>query len=157
MNGSCYWEERAAAKRAALRMAANLSAREKGAVVLGVKRSFANDTAHDQTRQRSFERAFRSLDCPDENGNLCDYGDCGREMRRMLRAIDAPYRERIRDLRFAAALDSLDGHPELQRTLSAIRAHRHRRRRQIAAALRIPMTTYAKRFNRICRILGVAP
>ena len=84
--------------------------------------------------------------------NVFDYGDCGRAMRRMLRDIDAPYRERIRSLRFAAAHDALHGHPELQRTLSAIR--RHRRREKIAAALDIPVETYVKRFARICQILG---
>ena len=73
-------------------------------------------------------------------------------MRRMFRDLDAPFRERIRDLRFAAALDALDGHPELQRTLRAIR--RHRRRGKIAAALGIPTETYAKRFTRICQILA---
>ena len=152
MGGANYWAEREAAKRAALKMAARLSAREKGMVVLGVNRGMCDEARHDQTQQRSFERSFLSLDWPDENGNMFDYGDCGRTMRRMLRAIDGPYREHVRDLRFAAALDALDGHRELQRTLRAIR--RHRERRQIAAALRIPPETYAKRFTRICQILA---
>ena len=72
MNGSCYWEEREAAKRAALKMAANLSAREKGLVVTAAKRKLINDVAHDQTQQRMFERGFLSLDRPDENGNMYD-------------------------------------------------------------------------------------
>ena len=152
MSGANYWAEREAAKRDALKMAANLSAREKGLVVTAAKRKLINDVAHDQTQQRMFERGFLSLDRPDENGNMYDYGDCGREMRRTLRSLDAPVRERIRDLRFAAALDALDGHPELQRTLRAIR--RHRQREKIAAALRIPPETYAKRFTRICQILA---
>ena len=152
MNGANYWAEREAAKRATLKMAARLSAREKGTVVLGVNRGMCDEARHDQTQQRSFERAFLSLDRPDENGNMFDYGDCGRTMRRMFRDLDAPLRERIHDLRFAAALDALDGHPELQRTLRAIR--RHRRRGKIAAALRIPPETYAKRFARICQILA---
>lgn len=100
-----YWAEREAAKRAALKMAAKLSAREKGTVVLGVNRGMCDEARHDQTQQRSFERTFLSLDCPDDDGNLYDYGDCGREMRRTLRSLDAPFRERIRDLRFAAALE----------------------------------------------------
>ena len=54
--------------------------------------------------------------------------------------------------RSAATLDALDGYPELQRTLRAIR--RHHRRSEIAAALRIPTETYAKRFTRICQILA---
>ena len=75
-------------------------------------------------------------------------------MRRMLRAVDAPFRERVHDLRFSAALDALDGHPELQRTLTAIRDHSHRGRRHIAAALGIPPETYAKRFTRIRNVLA---
>ena len=149
--GADYWAARETAKSAALRIAANLSAQEKGLAVTAATRGLIDDVRHDQTQQRSFERTFLSLDCPDDNGDTWDYGDCGREMRRMLRAIDAPFRERIRDLRFAAALDALDGHPELQRTLRAIR--RHRRRETIVAALGLPPDTYAKRFTRICRIL----
>ena len=109
----------------------------------------ANEYAHDQTHQRRFERAFLSLDRPDEDGNMYDYGDNGRAMRRTLRGIDAPYRERIRDMRFTAAIDMLDGHPALVETLLAVR--RYRRRRRIAAALGIHMTAYVKRFARICQ------
>ena len=147
-----YWEEYEAAKAEALKMAAKLSARERGTVVTGLKRGMCNEASHDQTRRRRFERAFRSLDRPDENGVTWDYGDCGRAMKRMLRRIDAPYRERRRALRFAAALDALGGHPALQHTLRAIR--RRRRRNEIAAALGISVAAYAKRFTRITRILA---
>ena len=116
----------------------------------------ANEYAHDQTRQRRFERRFLSLDCPDENGDPYDYGDCGRSMRCMMRKLDEPYRDKVRDLRFAASLDALDGHPELQRTLRVIRRHRWRGREKIAATLRISQAAYAKRFSRICKVLGVA-
>ena len=115
----------------------------------------ANEYAHDQTRQRRFERSFLSFDCPDENGDQFDYGDCGRSVRRMLCELDEPYRAKVRDLRFAAALDALCKYPELRRTLRAIR--RHRRRKRIIAALGISPETYAKRFVRICQVLGVAP
>ena len=107
MSGAAYWAEREAAKAAALRMAAKLSAREKGTVALSVKRSFANDAEHNNTLQRKFERGFISLDSPDEDGRLYDYGDCGREMRKMLRALDEPYREHVRELHFAAALERI--------------------------------------------------
>ena len=157
MNGANYWTEREASKAAALRMAANLSAREKGLAATAARRGLIDDARHDQTRQRKFERGFLSLDRPDDDGNLCDYGDCGWNVRRMLRAIDAPLRERIRDLRFAAALDAFDGHPELQRTLRAIRRHRRHGRGRIAAALGISVGAYAKRFTRICQILGIVP
>lgn len=153
MSETGYWEERERAKKAALKMAANLSVRDKGLVVTATRRGLANDVAHDKTKQRSFERGFLSLDHPDEDGNMWDYGDCGREMRKMLRSLDADYRERVRSLRFTTALDALDGHPALQDTLWAI--CRFRKRRRIAAALGIPVGIYAKRFTRICRMLGV--
>ena len=153
MNGAAYWEERERAKKAALKMAANLSARDKGLVVTATRRGLANDVAHDQTNQRNFERGFLSLDHPDENGNMWDYGDCGRDMRRTLRAIDAPYWEHVRELRFWNALYKLRNYPELQKTLRAIR--RHRVRRKIFSALKIGAETYEKRFRRVREILGI--
>ena len=153
MSETGYWEERERAKKAALKMAANLSARDKGLVVTATRRGLANDVAHDQTNQRSFERGFLSLDHPDEDGNLWDYGDCGRDMRRTLRAIDAPYWEHVRELRFWNALYKLRDYPELQKTLRAIR--RHRVRRKIFSALKIGAETYEKRFRRVREILGI--
>ena len=134
-------------------MAANLSARDKGLVVAATRCGLANDVAHDQTNQRSFERGFLSLDHPDEDGNMWDYGDCGREMRRMLRAIDAPYWEHVRKLRFWNALYKLRDYPELQKTLRAIR--RHRVRRKIFSALKIGAETYRRRFFDLTQILGI--
>ena len=154
MNGAAYWEERERAKADALKMAANLSARDKGLAVSAATKGLIDDVRRDQTCQRAFERGFLSLDHPDEDGNLWDYGDCGRDMRRTLRAIDAPYWEHVRELRFAAVLDSLKAHPELAKALVAIRRHRHRGRRRIAAALGISVAAYAKRFTRISQILA---
>ena len=154
MSGANYWAEREAAKRAALKMAANLSAREKGLVVTAAKRKLINDVAHDQTQQRMFERGFLSLDRPDENGNMYDYGDCGRDMRRTLRAIDAPFWEHVKELRFRNALYRLRDYPELQKTLRAIR--RHRIRRKIFSALKIGAETYRRRFSDLTQILGIS-
>ena len=153
MSETGYWEERERAKKAALKMAANLSARDKGLVVTATSRGLANDVAHDQTNQRSFERGFLSLDHPDEDGNMWDYGDCGRDMRRTLRAIDAPYWEHVRELRFWNALYKLRDYPELQKTLRAIR--RHRVRRKIFSALKIGAETYRRRFFDLTQILGI--
>ena len=143
MSGANYWAEREAAKRAALKMAANLSAMEKGLVVTAAKRKLINDVAHDQTQQRMFERGFLSLDRPDENGNMYDYGDCGREMRRTLRSLDAPFRERIRDLRFAAALECIPEawHPLLEMVRDRIP------RRTIMRQCRISRATYFRRIE----------
>ena len=153
MSGAAYWEERERAKADALKMAAQLSAREKGTVVLGVNRGMCDDARHDQTQQRTFERSFLSLDAPDEDGNMWDYGDCGRDMRRTLRAIDAPYWEHVRELRFWNALYKLRDYPELQKTLRAIR--RHRVRRKIFSALKIGAETYRRRFSDLTQILGI--
>ena len=154
MNGAAYWEERERAKADALKMAAQLSAREKGTVVLGVNRGMCDDARHDQTQQRTFERSFLSLDAPDEDGNMWDYGDCGRDMRRALRAIDAPFWEHVKELRFRNALYRLRDHPELQKTLRAIR--RHRVRRKIFSALKIGAETYRRRFSDLTQILGIS-
>ena len=154
MNGAAYWDERERAKKAALKMAANLSARDKGLAVSAATKGLIDDVRRDQTYQRAFERSFLSLDAPDEDGNMWDYGDCGRAMRRMFRDLDAPFWERVRDLRFAAALDALEAYPELARALRAIRRHRHCGRKRIAAVLGISVATYAKRFERICQVLA---
>ena len=153
MSETGYWEERERAKKAALKMAANLSARDKGLVVTATRCGLANDVAHDKTYQRTFERGFLSLDHPDEDGNMWDYGDCGRDMRRTFRAIDAPYWEHVRELRFWNALYKLRDYPELQKTLRAIR--RHRVRRKIFSALKIGAETYRRRFFDLTQILGI--
>ena len=156
MSGAAsYWQEREEAKAAALKMAAGLSARERGLAVTAAKRGLVDEVRRDASRQRRFERGFVPLDAPDANGGMYDYGDCGREMKRMMRGIDAPFWERVHEMRFAAALGALAGHRELKRTLRAIR--RHRERGKIAAALGLPESVYAKRFARSCEILGIAP
>ena len=154
MNGAAYWDERERAKKAALKMAANLSARDKGLAVSAATKGLIDDVRRDQTCQRAFERGFLSLDHPDEDGNLWDYGDCGRDMRRTLRAIDAPYWEHVRELRFWNALYKLRDYPELQKTLRAIR--RHRVRRKIFSALKIGAETYRRRFSDLTQILGIS-
>ena len=153
MNGAAYWEARERAKADALKMASNLSARDKGLAVSATTKGLIDDVRHDQTYQRAFERSFLSLDHPDENGNMWDYGDCGRDMRRALRAIDAPFWEHVKELRFRNALYRLRNHPELQKTLRAIR--RHRIRRKIFSALKIGAETYEKRFRRVRKILEI--
>ena len=153
MNGAAYWEARERAKADALKMASNLSARDKGLAVSAATKGLIDDVRRDQTCQRAFERGFLSLDHPDEDGNMWDYGDCGRDMRRTLRAIDAPYWEHVRELRFRNALYKLRDYPELQKTLRAIR--RHRVRRKIFSALKIGAETYEKRFRRVREILEI--
>ena len=130
-----------------------MTAREKNLVRRAERFAAANACAHDQTRQRRFERRFLSLDCPDADGNLYDYGDCGRAAKRMFRELDAAYRERIREHRFQSAIWKLRHHPELQKTLRAIR--RYRKREKIFSALKIGANVYRERFSQLTKILGI--
>ena len=130
-----------------------MTARERNLVRRAEKFHAANACAHDQTRQRLFERQFLSLDCPDADGNLLDYGDCGRAAKRMFRDMDAPFREHVRELRFWNALYKLRKYPELQKTLRAIRCHRVRRK--IFSALKIGAETYRRRFFDLTQILEI--
>ena len=65
----------------------------------------ANEARDDQTRQRRFERKFLSLDMPDSEAARCDWSDNGRTVRRLLFALDDPFRRRRREacVRRAAA------------------------------------------------------
>ena len=144
-----YWAEREAAKRAALRMAAGLSAQERGLVVTAVRRGLIDDARHDQTHQRMFECGFLSLDVPDANGDPLDYGDCGRAAKRMLRDIDAPFRERVRDLRFAAALERI---PEAWRPMLEMIRDRVPRT-EIMRRRRISRATYFRRIEAMRQIV----
>ena len=89
MSEAKYWEEYDAAKKAALKMAARLSAKEKGLMVRALHCDMKDEAEHDQTWQRAFEQTMLSLDRPDEDGNLYDYGDCGRAAKRIFRKMDA--------------------------------------------------------------------
>ena len=161
MSEARYWEEYDAAKSASLKMAAKLSAREKGLMVRALHCNMKDEAKHDRTRQRLFEQSMVSLDRPDENGDLYDYGDCNRAARRMFRELDAEYREKViepyrkyqRELRFKAALYRLRKHPELQATLRAIRLHK--KKEKIISALKIRGETYEKRFSRVREILKI--
>ena len=161
MSEAKYWEEYDAAKSAALKMAAKLSAKEKGLMVRALHCNMKDEAEHDQTRQRAFEQSMLSLDRPDEDGNLYDYGDCSRAAKRMFREMDAEYREKViepyrqhkRDLAFWRALHALKDHPELQTTLRAIR--RYRVREKIFSTLKIGAETYEKRFFRVRGILKI--
>ena len=96
---------------------------------------------HDQTRQRTFERAFLSLDRANGEGDAFDYGDCGRAARRLFRDLDAPWRAHMRELRFQRALEKL---PEEWRPM--LRMLRERRpRAEIMRRCRISRATYFRR------------
>ena len=114
----------------------------------------AEEARRAMTRQGRFEDSFLSLDHVNANGDTRDYGDCGRAAKRMLHSIDAPFRERVREHRFQAALWKLRYHPELQKTLRAIR--RHRKREKIFSALKIGAETYKQRFFQLTKILEIS-
>jgi hypothetical protein len=162
MSEAKYWEEYDKAKKAALKMAAKLSAKEKGTMVRALHYDMIDEVDHDRTRQRIFEQEMISIDHPDENGDLYDYGDCNRAARRMFRELDAEYREKViepyrkyqRELRFKAALYKLRNHPELQTTLRAIRLHK--KKEKIFSALKIGGETYKQRFFQLTKILKIS-
>ena len=150
-----YWEEYDAAKKAALKMAAKLSAREKGLMVCALHCDMKDEAEHDKIRQRRFETSMMSLDQPDANGDLYDYGDCGRAAKRVFREIDAPVHARYRELKFRRALYKLRRHHELQATLKAILKYRFQPRQKIFSALKIRGETYEKRLSRVREILKI--
>ena len=162
MSEARYWEEYDAAKNEALKMAAKLSAKERGLAVCALRCNMADEVRQDKTRQRRFESSMLSLDAPDANGNMYDYGDCNRAARRMFRELDAEYREKViepyrehqRNLAFWRALHALKNYPELQTTLRAIR--RYRVREKIFSALKIRGETYEKRLFRVREILKIS-
>ena len=137
-----------------LKMAAKLTAKEKGCVVTATRRALTDDVRRDQTRERRFERKFLSLEFPRDDGLPYDYSFGSREVNRLVRHLDAPHRERLREARFRAALARLGRHSLLQETLCAIRRHR---RPAILAALGITAGVYRRRFCDILRILGLSP
>ena len=156
MSEAKYWEEYDAAKSATLKMAAKLSAREKGLMVRALHCNMKDEAKHDRTRQRLFEQSMVSLDRPDENGDLYDYGDCNRAAKRMFREIDAPVHEHFRRLRLCQALYRLRKYPELQATLKAIYKYRFLPRQKIFSALKIRGETYEKRLFRVREILKIS-
>ena len=155
MSEAKYWEEYDAAKSAALKMAAKLSAREKGLMVRALHCNMKDEAQHDRTRQRLFEQSMLSLDHPDEDGNLYDYGDCSRAAKRMFREMDEPVNEHFRWLKLRRALYKLRQYPELQATLKAIFKYRFQPRQKIFSALKIGGETYEKRFSRVREILKI--
>ena len=155
MSEARYWEEYDAAKSAALKMAAKLSAREKGLMVRALHCNMKDEAQHDRTRQRLFEQSMVSLDRPDENGDLYDYGDCNRAAKRMFRELDAPVHEHFRKLRLRQALYRLRKYPELQATLKAIYKYRFLPRQKIFSALKIRGETYKMRLSRVTEILKI--
>ena len=153
---SKYWEEYDEAKKAALRMAANLSAKDKGTVVKSLHWGMIDHVRHDKTDLGSIDATMFSLDHPDDSGNMYDYGDCERSIRRIFRQMDAPAHEYFRELKLRRALYRLRRYPELQATLKAIYRHRFQPRQKIFSALKIRGETYEKRLSRVREILKIS-
>ena len=156
MSEAKYWEEYDAAKSAALKMAAKLSAKERELAVCALRCNMADEVRQDKTRQRRFESSMLSLDAPDANGNMYDYGDCNRAAKRMFRELDAPVHEHFRRLRLRQALYRLRKYPELQATLKAIYKYRSLPRQKIFSALKIRGETYKMRLSRVTEILKIS-
>ena len=133
-----------------------MTAHERNLVRRSERFALVNECKHNMTKKGRFARSFLSTDHPDAKGIVYDYGDCCREVRRMLQKMDAPVREAIRDRRFAEAIKALKDHPALKRTLRTIRRLAGCDEKEIAKALGIKPDTYYKRFDRICEILSIS-
>ena len=55
-----------------------------------------DEVRHDQTRQRRFERRFLSVDMPDSVAARADWSDTGLAVRRLVNALDDPFRRQRR-------------------------------------------------------------
>ena len=156
MSEAKYWEAYDKAKQEALKMAAQLSAKEKGLMVTALKRGMINEAEHNEnTRQGKFEESFHSLDFPYENGVRYDYNEGCISANRLYYNLDEPYRERRRWLKIRRALYKLRRYPELQATLKAIFKYRFQPRQKIISALKIRGGTYEMRLSRVREILKI--
>ena len=151
-----YWEAYDKAKQEALKMAAQLSAHEKGVMVTALKRGMINEAEHNEnTRQGKFEESFHSLDFPNENGVRYDYNDGCISANQLYYNLDWPYREWRRWRKMEKALDKLQEYPMLWLTLAAIYVYRFDSREEICSVLRISEQTYRQRFHRVTQILKI--
>ena len=156
MSEAKYWEAYDKAKQEALKMAAQLTAHEKGVMVTALKRGMINEAEHNEnTHQGKFEESFHSLDFPYENGVRYDYNEGCISANRLYYNLDEPYRERRRWLKIRRALYKLRRYPELQATLKAIFKYRFQPRQKIISALKIRGETYRKRFSDLTQILKI--
>lgn len=126
--------------------------------------SLCDKARHDQTKQQQFDQSILSLDWPDENGKVRDYSDCGRQARKLYRSLDREHDMNEKWKLFSNALEKLNGHPELKKTLWAILEHREkserkmrrfRIREKIFFALRIKAHAYFERRRDLANLLKI--
>lgn len=132
-----------------------MTAHERNLVRQSEKFAKCDEVRHDKTQQRQFEQNFYSLEWALDEMTGFDYGDGGRQMRALVRKLDEPFWNRVRELRFRRALYALRKHPELQTTLLAIRRFRNLPRRKIFSALQIKANVYRERFSQLTKILKI--
>ena len=151
-----YWEAYDKAKQEALKMAAQLSAHEKGVMVTALKRGMINEAEHNEnTRQGKFEESFHSLDIPYDDGKPRVFNDGCISANQLYYNLDWPYREWRRWRKMEKALDKLQEYPMLWLTLAAIYVYRFDSREEICSVLRISEQTYRQRFHRVTQILKI--
>ena len=131
-----------------------MTQRERNLVRRSEKFAKANECVHDKTLQRRFELRFLSLDCPDANGDMRDYGDCGRAARRLFASLDEPFRRHVRELRFREALRKLVRRKQADAAL-LVAIRRFRQRQKIFSALKIKANVYRERFSQLTKLLEI--
>ena len=77
-----------------------MTAHERNLVRRAEKFAAADKARRDQTDQMLFERSFLSLERAEEDGLHYDYSDGCRQMRALIRKLDEPYWNHVRELRF---------------------------------------------------------
>ena len=152
-----YWEAYDKAKQEALKMAAQLSAHEKGVMVQGLRWGMIDEARHnEESNQGKFEESFHSLDIPYDDGKPRVFNDGCISANQLYYNLDWPYREWRRWRKMEKALDKLQEYPMLWLTLAAIYAYRFDSREKICSVLRISEQTYRQRFHRVTQILKIS-
>ena len=156
MSEAKYWEEYDKAKQEALKMAAQLSAHEKGLMVQGLRWAMSKEARHnEESKQGKFEECFHSFDFPYDDGKPRVFNDGCISANQLYYNLDWPYREWRRRQRLQVAFKKLEDSPALWMTLLAICSFYGYPREQIAPALGISQENYRRRLFDLTRKLKI--
>ena len=156
MSEAKYWEAYDKAKQEALKMAAQLSAHEKGVMVTALKRGLIDEAKWENRGKREILKHLVSLDFPYEDGVRYEYNDGCFSVNRLYYNLDEPYRIWRRCRKLEAAFEKLEDSPALWMTLLAICSFRGYPREQIAPALGISQETYERYLRRVRKKLDLS-
>ena len=101
-----------------------------------------DESRHNQTRQRRFERGFLSRDMPNSLASRAEPSDGGKMMRAIVRHLDAEYDRRRREMLINIAAAKLPRRSAWLRALLWAIYRNGSNRRKTMAELGIPKPTY---------------